>query len=73
MQQNLINEFNVLKEETLKATDFRVAELYKEKVIDKSIEIEKSNRMKYIQDILKELEKPQKEVSPNVNNSPRFS
>ena len=33
--QNLINEFNVLKEETLKATDFKVAELYKEKVMDK--------------------------------------
>ena len=71
--QNLINEFNVLKEKTLKATDFRVAELCKEKVIDKSIEIEKSNRMKYIQDILKELEKPQKEVFSNVDNSPRFS
>ena len=27
--------------------------------------------MKYIQDILKELEKPQKEVFSNVDNSPR--
>mgnify|MGYP000208028004 CR=1 FL=1 len=74
--QNLMNEFNELKEETLKAIDLKVVELYKETVIDKTIEIERSNRLKYIQDLVKVLGKPQQEVTPNiekVDNSLRFS
>ncbi len=70
-----MNEFNELKEETLKAIDLKVVELYKETVIDKTIEIERSNRLKYIQDLVKELRKPQQEVTPNiddVDSSPRF-
>ncbi|MDN5109394.1 plasmid recombination protein [Aliarcobacter butzleri] len=73
--QNLINEFNKLKEETLKAVDLKIAELYKETVIDKTIEIQRSNRLKYIQDLVKELGKPQQEVTPNiddVDSSPKF-
>ena len=74
--QNLINEFKELKQQVLDAVDLKTAELYKETIYDKVVELEKNDRVNYLEDILKELKEmklPQKEVIQNINNSPKFS
>ncbi|WP_323587620.1 hypothetical protein [Aliarcobacter butzleri] len=69
--QTLLKELDELKDSALTAVELKVAEKYRESLYDKVIEIDRNTRMKEIQEILKDWGKPKKELSPDVNQSPK--